>query len=217
MFIRRTQTRRTADGKPYFSHRLVHTERLGHTVRQRTLLNLGRHFDIAQADWPLLCTDRLVEQGRVGGDAERGGVAGDEEPAKRLLIHLGRLLEDGAGLRLQVHQPSRIVRARRPPPPPRTRHGHGPRASHGPRRGHPGSRHGQHMVPHAGERMLESPPHEGGSGPGDRVCQRVVLGDNGVREEDDEPIEGHRTYKLPSGGQRNLDTAAEFEKLAVVM
>ena len=56
MFIRRTQTRRTADGKPYFSHRLVHTERVGHSVRQRTLLNLGRHFDIAQADWPLLCT-----------------------------------------------------------------------------------------------------------------------------------------------------------------
>ena len=56
MFIRRTQTRRTADGKPYFSHRLVHTERLGHSVHQRTLLNLGRHFDIAQADWPLLCT-----------------------------------------------------------------------------------------------------------------------------------------------------------------
>ena len=56
MFVRRTQTRRTADGKPYFSHRLVHAERLGHTVRQRTLLNLGRHFDIPQTDWPLLCT-----------------------------------------------------------------------------------------------------------------------------------------------------------------
>ena len=42
MFIRRTQTRRTEDGKPYFSHRLVHAERLGSTVRQRTLLNLGR-------------------------------------------------------------------------------------------------------------------------------------------------------------------------------
>ena len=56
MFIRRTQTRRTADGKPYFSHRLVHTERLGHSVHQRTLLNLGRHFDIARADWPLACT-----------------------------------------------------------------------------------------------------------------------------------------------------------------
>ena len=46
MFIRRTQTRRTGDGKPYFSHRLVYAERLGNTVRQRTLLNLGRHFDI---------------------------------------------------------------------------------------------------------------------------------------------------------------------------
>ena len=66
MFIRRTQTRRTADGKPYFSHRLVHTERLGHTVRQRTLLNLGRHFDIAQADWPLLCT-RITDV--LGGQA----------------------------------------------------------------------------------------------------------------------------------------------------
>ena len=38
------------------SHRLVHSERVGHTVRQRTLLNLGRHFDIPQAQWPLLCT-----------------------------------------------------------------------------------------------------------------------------------------------------------------
>ncbi len=33
MFIRRTQTRRTGDGTPYFSHRLVHAERLGNTVR----------------------------------------------------------------------------------------------------------------------------------------------------------------------------------------
>ena len=56
MFIRRTQTRRTEDGQPYFSHRLVHSERVGKSVRQRTLLNLGRHFDIPQAQWPLLCT-----------------------------------------------------------------------------------------------------------------------------------------------------------------
>ena len=54
MFIRRTQTRRTEDGQPYFSHRLVHSERIGNAVRQRTLLNLGRHFDIPQAQWPLL-------------------------------------------------------------------------------------------------------------------------------------------------------------------
>ena len=56
MFIRRTQTRRTEDGQPYFSHRLVHSERIGNAVRQRTLLNLGRHFDIPQAQWPLLCS-----------------------------------------------------------------------------------------------------------------------------------------------------------------
>ena len=56
MFVRRTQTRRTEDGQPYFSHRLVHSERVGNRVRQRTLLNLGRHFDIPQAHWPLLCT-----------------------------------------------------------------------------------------------------------------------------------------------------------------
>ena len=55
VFIRRTQTRRTQDGKPYFSHRLVHSERVGITVRQRTLLNLGRHFDIPQVQWPPLC------------------------------------------------------------------------------------------------------------------------------------------------------------------
>ena len=55
VFIRRTQTRRTQDGKPYFSHRLVHSERVGNAVRQRTLLNLGRHFDIPQAQWPQLC------------------------------------------------------------------------------------------------------------------------------------------------------------------
>ena len=56
VFIRRTQTRRTENGRPYFVHRLVHSERVGKTVRQRTLLNLGRHFDIPQAQWPQLCT-----------------------------------------------------------------------------------------------------------------------------------------------------------------
>ena len=55
MFVRRTQTRRTENGQIYFSHRLVRSERIGAKVRQRTLLNLGRHFDIPQADWPRLC------------------------------------------------------------------------------------------------------------------------------------------------------------------
>ena len=87
MFIRRTQTRRTEDGKPYFSHRLVHAERLGSTVRQRTLLNLGRHFDIPQADWPLLCTrinDALSGQAPLVADCPP---AVDEE-AQRIAAQL---------------------------------------------------------------------------------------------------------------------------------
>ena len=53
MFIRRTRTR--SIGERYFTFRLVRSERIGSTVRQRTLLNLGRHFDVAQSDWPVLC------------------------------------------------------------------------------------------------------------------------------------------------------------------
>ena len=55
MFIRRTRTRSTSTGEAYFTHRLVRSERIGNKVRQRTLLNLGRHFDVAQGDWPALC------------------------------------------------------------------------------------------------------------------------------------------------------------------
>ena len=52
MFIRRTRTRSIGE---YFTFRLVRSERIGDQVRQRTLPNLGRHFDVAQSDWPVLC------------------------------------------------------------------------------------------------------------------------------------------------------------------
>ena len=52
MFIRRTRTRSNAE---YFTFRLVRSERIGDKVRQRTLLNLGRHFEVAQSHWPMLC------------------------------------------------------------------------------------------------------------------------------------------------------------------
>ena len=54
MFVRRTQTRRT-DGQTYYTHRLVRSRRHGDKVRQRTLLNLGRGFEIPKAQWPTLC------------------------------------------------------------------------------------------------------------------------------------------------------------------
>ena len=56
MFVRRTHTRASANGEHYFTHRLVCSERRGARVRQRTLLNLGRHFDFPQSGWPLLCS-----------------------------------------------------------------------------------------------------------------------------------------------------------------
>ena len=55
MYIRRTKTRHTASGESYYSHRLVRSDRIGAKVRQRTLLNLGRHFEIDQVHWPAFC------------------------------------------------------------------------------------------------------------------------------------------------------------------
>ena len=56
MFIRKTATRNKSDSETYFTVRLVASERTGKQVRQITLLNLGRQFDLPQSDWPRLCT-----------------------------------------------------------------------------------------------------------------------------------------------------------------
>jgi transposase len=55
MFIRKTTTRNKSANESYFTFRLVASERTGDQVRQITLLNLGRHFDLPQPDWPRLC------------------------------------------------------------------------------------------------------------------------------------------------------------------
>ena len=54
MFIRRTKTRTVGTQDHYFTFRLVKSVRLGDKVRQRTLLNLGAHFDLPPAQWSLL-------------------------------------------------------------------------------------------------------------------------------------------------------------------
>jgi len=61
-FIRRTQTRNRNSGTPYFTYRLVHSARVGSSVKQSTLLNLGSHFDLPQGQWPALAAriDQLV-------------------------------------------------------------------------------------------------------------------------------------------------------------
>jgi len=56
MLIRQTKTRNATIGEPYSTFRLVASERVGKQVRQRTLLNLGRHFSLAKDEWPFLCS-----------------------------------------------------------------------------------------------------------------------------------------------------------------
>ena len=54
MFIRRTTIKSRKSGEPYITYRLCESERVGSQVKQRTLLNLGRHFDVPREDWKLL-------------------------------------------------------------------------------------------------------------------------------------------------------------------
>lgn len=62
MFIRRTQTRSRISGEPYVTYRLVHSARVGAAIKQTTVLNLGSHFDLPQAQWAALAqrVDELV-------------------------------------------------------------------------------------------------------------------------------------------------------------
>lgn len=91
MYIRRTQTRNTATGERYFTHRLVRSERLGGKVRQVTLLNLGRHFPVAQAEWPTLCV-RLEEilSGQEVLFGRRGGLLIEREAQRLAALLLAR-------------------------------------------------------------------------------------------------------------------------------
>ncbi len=56
MYIRRTTIKSRQTGEPYYTYRLCESERIGGKVKQRTLLNLGRYFDIHRDDWQPLCS-----------------------------------------------------------------------------------------------------------------------------------------------------------------
>ena len=53
MYIRRTTIKSRRSGDSYYTYRLVESIRTGHQVRQRTLLNLGRHFEVPKDQWTL--------------------------------------------------------------------------------------------------------------------------------------------------------------------
>tara|TARA_R110001592_G_scaffold59200_1_gene179555 strand:- start:888 stop:2696 length:1809 start_codon:yes stop_codon:yes gene_type:complete len=51
MYIRCTSIKSKQSGDAYFTYRLVESERVGGKVKQRTLVNLGRHFDVPKSQW----------------------------------------------------------------------------------------------------------------------------------------------------------------------
>ena len=54
MYIRRTSIKSRRTGEPYYTYRLVESFRVSSRVRQRTLLNLGRHFVVPREQWAAL-------------------------------------------------------------------------------------------------------------------------------------------------------------------
>ena len=104
MFIRKTATRNKSTNEAYFTHRLVTSERTGKQVRQITLLNLGRHFDLPQHDWPRLCA--RIEGLLAGQAAMLAEPDAIEVQAQRLAA------------RLIAAQPEPAPSAAAPPPPP---------------------------------------------------------------------------------------------------
>lgn len=60
MYIRRTTIKSRRNGEPYYTYRLVESIRAGEGVRQRTLLNLGRHFEVPREQWQPLA--QRIEQ-----------------------------------------------------------------------------------------------------------------------------------------------------------
>ena len=67
MYIRRTTIKSRQTGEPYYTYRLVESIREGERIRQRTLLNLGRHFDVPRAQWAAL-VQRIAQL--VGGQVD---------------------------------------------------------------------------------------------------------------------------------------------------
>ncbi len=88
MFIRRTRTGTSPTGETYFTYRLVQSRREGAKVRQITLLNLGRNFDVGREYWPVLCS--RIEGLLAGqGDLFSGECpVSVEEEAQRIAMQL---------------------------------------------------------------------------------------------------------------------------------
>ena len=69
MYIRKTKIKNSKQGEAYYTYRMVESIREGEKVKQKTLLNLGKHFDIAPSHWPALASriEQLL-QNDCGGE-----------------------------------------------------------------------------------------------------------------------------------------------------
>jgi transposase len=107
MYIRRATTKSRRTGEPYYTYRLVESVRSEGRVRQRTLLNLGRHFDVPREQWPGLA--RRIEQ-LVGGQGDMMAVDLEpqwEEAAQRygaLVVRARARLDEGGSPRAADYQ-----------------------------------------------------------------------------------------------------------------
>ncbi len=90
MYIRQTKTSNSPTGEIYSTYRLVASTRIGGKVRQQTLLNLGKNFDLAKELWPQLCA--RIEQILAGQLSLIPEDAAVEKLAQR---YAARLVMDG--------------------------------------------------------------------------------------------------------------------------
>jgi len=66
MFIRRATIKSRETGEPYSTYRLVEAARTAKGVRQHTVLNLGRHFEVPRPQWgPLAQRIEALLQGQL--------------------------------------------------------------------------------------------------------------------------------------------------------
>jgi len=63
MYIRHTKINNSKQGEAYYTYRIVESVREGKKVKQKTLLNLGKYFDIEKQHWSALISriDQLLQ------------------------------------------------------------------------------------------------------------------------------------------------------------
>ncbi len=107
MYIRRTTIKSRQTGEPYYTYRLVDSIREGKQVRQRTLLNLGRRFEVPREQWPALVQriEHLVggQQDLMPADLDAQWDEAAQRYAAQLIRARASVDESGSGAGADYH------------------------------------------------------------------------------------------------------------------